>query len=83
MKILVREAGAVIFAVFSTIALFVDVESTGNLSMALNGDGIPQLIALLPYLIAFYPYSMTWDGGVQIGKAPIILINKVIGAFCV
>jgi hypothetical protein len=53
MKILVREAGAVIFAVFSTIALFVDVESTGNLSMALNGDGIPQLIALVILILAY------------------------------
>lgn len=36
-----------VFAVFSTVALFADVESTGNLSMALNGDGIPQLIAVV------------------------------------
>lgn len=33
-------------SMFTTVALFADVESTGNLSMALNGDGIPQLIAL-------------------------------------
>ncbi len=33
-------------SMLTTVALFADVESTGNLSMALNGDGIPQLIAL-------------------------------------
>jgi hypothetical protein len=38
---------AAFMAVCSTIALFVDVKSTGNLSMALNGAGIPQLIALV------------------------------------
>ena len=34
-------------SMFTTAALFADVDSTGNLSMALNGDGIPQLIALV------------------------------------
>lgn len=48
------------FAVSSTIALFADVESTGNLSMALNGDGIPQLIALV---VLIYGYWRVWIKG--------------------
>lgn len=32
-------------AMLTTVALFADVVSTGNISMALNGDGVPQLIA--------------------------------------
>ena len=39
-------------AVFTTVALFADVETTGNLSTALNGDGLPQLIGfLITYVI--------------------------------
>jgi hypothetical protein len=53
MKKLFREAIIVMLAVFSTVALFVDTESTGNLSMALNGDGIPQLIALVLLIWAY------------------------------
>jgi hypothetical protein len=53
MKKILRESVIVILAVFSTVALFVDVESTGNLSMALNGDGIPQLIALVLLIWAY------------------------------
>ncbi len=55
-----RELAVILFAVSSTIALFVDVESTGNLSMALNGDGIPQLIALV---ILIYVYRRIWIQG--------------------
>lgn len=44
---ILEELAAVFFAVCSVVALFADVESTGNLSMALNGDGIAQLIALV------------------------------------
>lgn len=56
MKLAVRKLSCEIIvfvaAIFTTIALFADVESTGNLSMALNGDGIPQLIALfITYVI--------------------------------
>ena len=40
-----HEMLALLAAMLTTTALFADVESTGNLSMALNGDGIPQLIA--------------------------------------
>ena len=45
MKKLIYELLALAAAMLTTVALFADVESTGNLSMALNGDGIPQLIA--------------------------------------
>lgn len=53
MKMVVKELAVLILAVSSTAALFADVQSTGNLSMALNGDGIPQLIALV-LLTALY-----------------------------
>lgn len=46
-KMICKKIMVIILAVFSTVALFADVESTGNLSMALNGDGIPQLIAVV------------------------------------
>ena len=47
MKGMIRELIVFFFAAGSTVALFADVESTGNLSMALNGAGIPQLTALV------------------------------------
>ena len=37
----------IILAICSTVALFGNVESTGNLSMALNGAGIAQLVAFV------------------------------------
>lgn len=40
-------------AMLSTVALFADVESTGNMSMALNGDGIPQLIGFVLLLCLY------------------------------
>lgn len=55
-----KELTVLFLAVCSTIALFADVESTGNLSMALNGDGIPQLIALV---IVFCVYRRVWIRG--------------------
>lgn len=57
MKAKIREFTVLILAFCSTIALFADVESTGNLSMALNGDGIPQLIALV---FIFCIYRRIW-----------------------
>lgn len=39
--------GVTILAICSTVALFGNVESTGNLSMALNGAGIAQLVAFV------------------------------------
>jgi len=50
---LIKELLALAEAMFTTVALFADVESTGNLSMALNGDGIPQLLALLAVWIVY------------------------------
>ena len=41
-------------SIFTTAALFADVSSTGNLSIALNGDGIPQLIALVITSVIYY-----------------------------
>lgn len=41
----VNEFMALAASMLTTAALFADTESTGNLSRALNGDGIPQLIA--------------------------------------
>lgn len=46
-KMICKKLMVIVLAVCSTVALFADVESTGNLSMALNGDGIPQLIAVV------------------------------------
>lgn len=52
-----KELTVLFLAVCSTVALFADVESTGNLSMALNGDGIPQLIALM---VVICVYRRAW-----------------------
>lgn len=60
MKTGIKEITVLFLAVCSTIALFADVESTGNLSMALNGDGIVQLIALVMIL---YGYWRIWIKG--------------------
>ena len=57
MKKIAKELMVLLLAAASTVALFADVESTGNLSMALNGDGIPQLAALI--LLAFV-YRRIW-----------------------
>ena len=43
-------------AMLTTAALFSDVESTGNLSMALNGDGVPQLIAFVIILYVYHKW---------------------------
>lgn len=47
----------IVFAAFagicSTIAIFADVESTGNLSMALNGAGVTQLVALVAFIYLY------------------------------
>lgn len=40
-------------AMLTTVAFFADVASTGNLSMSLNGDGIPQLITLIISLVIY------------------------------
>ncbi len=53
MKKLIYELLALAAAMLTTVALFADVESTGNLSMALNGDGIPQLIAFAAMLSVY------------------------------
>lgn len=52
-----KQIAILFLAVCSTIALFADVESTGNLSMALNGDGIAQLMALA---VITYVYRCIW-----------------------
>lgn len=46
-----------ILAVCSAAAFFADVEHTGNMSAALNGDGIPQLIGLC---LIYYFYRRVW-----------------------
>ena len=60
MKTRIKELIVLFCAFASTIALFADVESTGNLSMALNGDGIAQLIALV---LIIYGYRRVWIKG--------------------
>lgn len=57
MRTKIRELMVFLLAVCSTVALFADVESTGNLSMALHGDGIAQMIALV---ILVYVYRRVW-----------------------
>lgn len=59
MRTKIRELMVFLLAVCSTVALFADVESTGNLSMALHGDGIAQMIALV---ILVYVYRHVWLG---------------------
>lgn len=57
----IKEFTTVILAICSTVAVFVDVESTGNLSMALNGGGVFQLAAMVLFV---YLYKKTlMDGG--------------------
>lgn len=57
MRKVTKEISVFMLAVCSTVSLFADVESTGNMSMALNGDGIPQLIALV---ILVNVYRRVW-----------------------
>lgn len=45
---------AVLAGICSTVAIFADVESTGNLSVALNGAGMAQLIALSALIYLYY-----------------------------
>ncbi len=54
-KLIIRIA-VLMVAILTTIALFADVESTGNLSMALNGDGIPQLIAVVAIWTVYHKW---------------------------
>jgi len=60
MKTRIKKITVLFLAVCSTIALFADVESTGNLSMALNCDGVAQLMALV---IILYGYWHIWIKG--------------------
>lgn len=60
MKTRMKALTVILLAMCSVIALFCDVESTGNLSMALNGAGIPQLIALAALI---YIYWRIWIRG--------------------
>lgn len=53
MSKVTKELSALLLAMCSVIALFADVESTGNLSAALNGAGMPQLIALICLIAAY------------------------------
>jgi len=57
MKTMIKELIVLFLAIASTVALFADVESTGNLSMALNGDGIAQLTAMV---LLIYVYRRIW-----------------------
>lgn len=43
-------------AMLTTVAFFADVASTGNLSMSLNGAGIPQLITFLTVFYVYYKW---------------------------
>ena len=55
-------------AMFTTVALFADVETTGNLSMALNGDGIPQLIALVAVWAVYHRWIVEKKIFVRTGR---------------
>lgn len=59
-RAVIKEMAVLLSAVCSTVALFGDVASTGNLSMALNGAGIPQLIALAALVCV---YRRIWIRG--------------------
>ena len=52
----------VLLSICSTIALFADVSSTGNLSMALNGTGIAQLMAFCILLYVYEKYLFATEG---------------------
>lgn len=41
-------------AIFTAVALFADVESTGNLSVAMNGAGIAQLLTVILCIWGYY-----------------------------
>lgn len=58
MRRWLNEFWALAAAMLTTVALFADVESTGNISMALNGDGIPQLIAFVVLLAVYRKWSV-------------------------
>lgn len=60
-RAVIKEMAVLLSAVCSTVALFGDVASTGNLSMALNGAGIPQLIALAALVCV---YRRIWIRGI-------------------
>ena len=53
-----KKIGAVAFSVLagicSTVAIFADVESTGNLSVALNGAGMTQFVALAALIYLYF-----------------------------
>ena len=53
VKNITKELIAVLLAVLSVVALFADTESTGNLSMALNGDGIAQSIFFVCLILLY------------------------------
>ena len=44
----------IVLAICSTVAVFADVESTGNLSMALNGAGVAQLVAFVALAYLYF-----------------------------
>ncbi len=74
MKTLLNNMVIVFLAVCSTIALFADVETTGNLSMALNGAGIAQLVT---FFLLLYGYGKLRTGKLwELGK--ITAREKVI-----
>lgn len=65
MKKLINELSALAASMLTTVALFADVESTGNMSMALNGDGIPQLIALVAVWVVYHKWLVEKNTFVQ------------------
>lgn len=66
-------------SMLTTVALFADVESTGNLSMALNGDGIPQLIALAVVWVVYRKWIVEKKLFVRTGRREKVC--SVITAF--
>lgn len=73
-------------AMLTTAALFSDVESTGNLSMALNGDGVPQLIAFVIILYVYHKWIVNKALFIQIErreKVCSVLIAFLFSTFMV
>jgi hypothetical protein len=63
VRLFLNRVIVVALAATTVVAVFADVESTGNLSMALNGDGIAQLMLLVGLIMAY--------GRFYFGKKPL------------
>lgn len=77
MKVTKRKGlllGILMLAICSAVAIFADVESTGNLSMALNGAGIAQLVTVVGLIYLYYKQIIDKESIVNQLKT-----NEIIG----